>query len=286
MPLPTCECANELGQLELLRAIYCGIYALTGGDVGDATAGNQVLEIAQLEAINGNTDALPSALGQALMAASLPVVIASNQTSFPVTIAAGAAVIGHVIVDSGVITTVGAVTAITNALPAGNNNIGDVDVASLPSQGYGSKTTITRPANVTPYTAGDVLGGALTIATMGASGGDSILTNAFLLPQIAAIPAGMTSFRLHLYSATPPSAIADNGVWTFDAGDQAVYLGYVDLGSPADFGAGLFVQAVPINLQIKLVASTSVFGYLVTNGGFTPAANSEVYLLNTRAVGV
>lgn len=38
----------------------------------------------------------------------------------------------NVIVDSGTIT---AVTAISNALPAGNNNIGDVDVATLPGTG-------------------------------------------------------------------------------------------------------------------------------------------------------
>ncbi len=36
----------------------------------------------------------------------------------------------HTVIDSGVITTVSAVTAISNALPAGNNNIGDIDVAS------------------------------------------------------------------------------------------------------------------------------------------------------------
>src|SRR6185503_2726981 len=38
----------------------------------------------------------------------------------------------------GVIATVGSVTAIANALPAGNNNIGDVDVASLPAIPTGS----------------------------------------------------------------------------------------------------------------------------------------------------
>lgn len=37
----------------------------------------------------------------------------------------------HTVVDSGTITTVASVTAIANALPAGNNNIGDVDVASV-----------------------------------------------------------------------------------------------------------------------------------------------------------
>lgn len=42
----------------------------------------------------------------------------------------------HTVVDSGTITTVStvtAVTAISNALPAGNNNIGDVDVVTLPA---------------------------------------------------------------------------------------------------------------------------------------------------------
>lgn len=39
---------------------------------------------------------------------------------------------------TGVIATVGAVTAITNALPAGTNNIGDVDVLSLPALAAGT----------------------------------------------------------------------------------------------------------------------------------------------------
>lgn len=42
---------------------------------------------------------------------------------------------GAVVVSSGTIT---AVTGITNALPAGNNNIGDVDVASLPALAAGT----------------------------------------------------------------------------------------------------------------------------------------------------
>lgn len=53
------------------------------------------------------------------------VAIASDNTAFAVnaTLQAGSAVIGHVIVDSGTLT---AVTAITNALPAGSNVIGHV----------------------------------------------------------------------------------------------------------------------------------------------------------------
>lgn len=65
--------------------------------------------------------------GQQLSAASVPVVIASDQSAVPIT------------------GTVTAVTAITNALPAGTNNIGDVDVLSsaLPT---GASTAAKQPA--------------------------------------------------------------------------------------------------------------------------------------------
>jgi len=54
-----------------------------GAPVGGATSANQVLEIAALDSINTKT---PVA-GQAAMAASSPVVIASNQSAIPVTLA-------------------------------------------------------------------------------------------------------------------------------------------------------------------------------------------------------
>jgi hypothetical protein len=177
-----------------------------------------------------------------------------------------------------------AIDGATGALLVLSQPLTSADVVTVASSGFSAQTTITRPANTTPYTAGDVLGGALTIPNIGPLAGSVILTNLALMPQIAAIPAGMTSFRLHLYSITPPSALADNAAWDLPAGDRASYLGYVDLGSPADFGSTLFVQAVQVNQQVKLT-TTSLFAYLVTNGGFTPAANSEVYRLDTNAVG-
>lgn len=146
-----------------------------------------------------------------------------------------------------------------------------------------SKVTITRPANADAYTAGDTVGGVFEIPLV--AGRDALITSVDLQPQIAAIPVGMTSFRLHLYDVTPPSAIADNAAWTLPADDRASYLGYVDLGSPADVGATLFTQVDQVNKQIR-TQSSSIFGYLVTNGGFTPAGNSEVYVLNLHTVGM
>lgn len=61
---------------------------------GSATSANQVLEIAALNAIDAGT---PAALGQTTMAASMPVVIASNQSAIPIS--------GTVTVDTSLLAT-------------------------------------------------------------------------------------------------------------------------------------------------------------------------------------
>ena len=150
---------------------------------------------------------------------------------------------------------------------------------------FNAATTITRPANTTTYSAGDVVGGAITFANMGTSGGRIMLTSSQLELDIAAIPTGMTSFFVALYSVTPPSALADNAAWDLPSGDRASFLGIVQLGTPVDLGSTLYVEQNIINKQIKL-AGTSAFGYLVTATGYTPAANSEVYVCSLHSVGV
>jgi hypothetical protein len=89
-------------------------------------------------------------LGSKVSASSLPVVIASDQGAVPISgtitvgtlpaLPSGSNTIGsvtqatgsnlHTVVDSGTITTVSAVTAITNALPSGTNSIGAVTQAT------------------------------------------------------------------------------------------------------------------------------------------------------------
>lgn len=150
--------------------------------------------------------------------------------------------------------------------------------------------TITRPANVTAYTANDVIGdvdkgAALELPGMAARNGMEIMiTSAKLEADIAAIPAGMTSFRVHLYKAKPASALPDNGAHDVPAGDRVDYLGYFDFGNIVDLGSTLYIQADSINKHIKLSdTDTSLWFYLTTIGGFTPAANSEVYKLTMCA---
>jgi len=136
-----------------------------------------------------------------------------------------------------------------------------------------SLVTITRPADTTAYTANDVVGGAISFPAIGWNGNDVIITSAALMINIAAIPAGMTSFRAYLYNVTPPSALADNAAWDLPSGDRAAYIGYVDFGTPVDLGSTLYVQSDGVNAAIKS-SSITIFAYLVTIGAFTPAAST------------
>ncbi len=84
---------------------------------------------AATETTLASIDTKTPALGQALMAASRPVVIASNQSAVPVS---GSVTVSGTVAatQSGTwnIATVTAVTGITNALPAGANVIGKVGI--------------------------------------------------------------------------------------------------------------------------------------------------------------
>lgn len=149
-----------------------------------------------------------------------------------------------------------------------------------------SVAAITRPANTTAYTASDVVGGVLTFSSVTAvPGGPVMLTSCDLRYDAAAIPSGMTSFRLYLYSATPASAYADNAPWDLPSGDRAAFIGYVDLGAILDLGSTLFAQVDGVNKQVHCATgSTTLYGYLVTIGGYTPAANSETAQVALRGV--
>lgn len=212
-------------------------------------------------------------------------------TPLPTAIYAGGAAIdlstGTAGTPAGGVSSIQGVSGMVPVVVAGGGTAGvpAAAVASVQGFGYDVPTTITRPANTTAYTAGDVVGGAIQITALAPAASSIIVTGAQLELDIAAIPSGMTSFRLHLYSVTPPSALADNAAWDLPSGDRASYLGFIDLGAPADLGSTCYCEIANVNKQIK-TAGANVFAYLQTNGGFTPAANSEVYKLTLHSVGV
>jgi hypothetical protein len=121
---------------------------------------------------------------------------------------------------------------------------------------------------------------------VGPASSTAILTGTRLELDIAAVPSGMTFFTLHLYSATPPSAYADNAAWDLPSGDRSVYMGNVIVGTPVDLGSTLYVEINNINKMLKLVGGSTLYGYLVTATGYTPAANSEVYKLTLATAAI
>ncbi len=158
------------------------------------------------------------------------------------------------------------------------------------SLGYASIASVTRTNDTADYAANDVIGAAtgasaaLTFASIGRGAGEHIVTSASLEIDAGAVISGETSYKLYLYSVTPPSALGDNAAFDLPAGDRASFLGVIDLGTPVDLGSTLYVETNNINKQVTL-AGTSLFGYLVTVGAYTPTA-SRVHkvTLHTKAV--
>ena len=144
--------ATEAKQDTIITALTSILTELGDKLDGSAFAAEDFASENTLSAINAKL----AALGQAAMAASMPVVIASNQTSVPVTEASAAAIaasasvlddwdesdrakVNPVVGSAGLAGGAGVdaanalrVSIATNTpLPAGTNNIGDVDVLSI-----------------------------------------------------------------------------------------------------------------------------------------------------------
>jgi len=141
----------------------------------------------------------------------------------------------------------------------------------------GSPVTITRPNDTSAYTANDVIGAAtgstaaVEFKNMGPSGARIMITSTQLEIDASAVISGETSYRLHLYNITPPSASGDNAAWDLPSGDRASYLGFLELGTPVDLGSTLYVEQNIVNKQTSL-STQSLWGYLVTIGAYTPTA--------------
>lgn len=176
----------------------------------------------------------------------------------------------------------------TRLLVDGSGVIQPVSLSVAPAGlAYVSSTLVTRPANTTAYTANDVYGGVFELQNIGASGGFVFIESIDIIFNITAVPSGMSSFTNYLFSATPPSVITDNLAFSVSSNDRATILnpkGIVLSASLAQGGGSVVAEARNLNQLYKLAnGSTSLWGYLVTNGAFTPAANSESFTIRVRS---
>jgi hypothetical protein len=139
----------------------------------------------------------------------------------------------------------------------------------MPDQLIGKSARATFTPAAASHTAGDVNGGAQVFALGAPEGCLFLITDADL--YIDGGTAEATSWRLHLYSAMPASALADDAAWDVPAGDRTAYLGYIDLGTALDLGATQGIQTSGINRSVQLTGN-HLFGYLVNLTTLTPDA--------------
>ena len=183
----------------------------------------------------------------------------------------------------------GRLVSVSNALPV---------VLSSPTStatgGAVSTVSFVRTADATAYAANDVIGinaagvagsAIHTFALAGPAGGNVIVTGYDLTIDATAIPAGMTTFRLHLYDASP-TAILDNAAFNLVTADQLKHLSALDTVTMVDYGNSLYGSVNKIDHQVKLASGvTSLFAELVTTAAFTPASATAFQIrLRTRAV--
>ena len=175
---------------------------------------------------------------------------------------------------------------VSDRIPVLSNGKIPVDVASsTPGLAWVSTATITRAANTTIYTASapnfDVYGDLFELQNIGQAGKAIFLSFFEISLNLDAVPQGMTSFRVYLYP-TQPTNIADNSIWTIGSDPVLDSVGFNVFMGIAQ-GGGKVVGVIRDLNQEFILTSTSLWGYLVTNGAIVPDANSEEGTIRARS---
>lgn len=177
----------------------------------------------------------------------------------------------------------GASIVLTETIPAANDGTLNIALANGTSTGITAAPTSadTTAGSISTANAGTAI---LTLANAGPKGGLVYITDVNLRRNVTALVSGESTYRLHLYSASP-DAVLDNAAWDLSsAGDRTKYLGYVDLLTPADVGSSLLSQNPSVNRLVRLAAdSSTLYAVLQTIGAYTPASG-DVAVIDYYAV--
>jgi hypothetical protein len=138
----------------------------------------------------------------------------------------------------------------------------------------------------TSHTGGDCVGAAQRLITFANAGttGFKVLNSSL---TIASGTTTASAYTLHLYSITPPSAIADDAPWDLTSADRAYYLGPVAIAQPADLGGTAFAETQTHQKVIDLPAgSTGLWAYLVITTTTTLEAVAHTVKLSVETPAV
>jgi len=171
------------------------------------------------------------------------------------------------------------------ALPAGTNNIGDVDVLTLPALAAGTNyigtigardgmIEITPTLDTNAYTAGDTLFAATEIANAAGASGIPVILNTVLVVDKDDQGAAMD---LHFFDRSVTFGTANAAPGISDA-DAAYYLGHVSVaaGDYKDLGGVKVATVKGIALGPIKPNATSIYVGGVTGGTPTHSASGLV----------
>jgi hypothetical protein len=147
---------------------------------------------------------------------------------------------------------------------------------------HSTGVTITRPADTTTYTAGDVVCNAATLQIPNvARSGSAVIQHATLVSS--SNPTLKGDFELWLFSATV-AAVADNAAFAPTDAEMLTFVGMIPFAT-ADFKAGLSGADGPGNamcqsssLAIPTTAGT-LYAQLVVRNAYVPIS-AEVLKIN------
>jgi hypothetical protein len=165
-----------------------------------------------------------------------------------------------------------------NPVQIASSNGADIDNSNPIAVGFGaySASAVFTPAAAS-HTAGDSVGVADEFELGAPTGSLLRIVNASML--VAGATNETSTWRLYLFSVTPPSALADDAPFVLASGDRASFLGYFDFAQLVDVGDTLYIEATP-NKVIRLTGD-SVFAYLVNLTTVSTAAVARTVTIHT-----
>jgi hypothetical protein len=153
--------------------------------------------------------------------------------------------------------------------------------------------SFTRPADTTAYVDGDLVANDTTAASVTAMSFTNFIdpnqrSGCVRRARIHKSGTGVTnsSFRLHLFTASPGVANGDNGafvpsVMTGWLGSIAVTVD--EAGTAGSVGVGVPVTGAEINFQLaQPQTNVTLYGLLEAKGAYTPG-NAEVFTVTLEA---
>lgn len=140
--------------------------------------------------------------------------------------------------------------------------------------------SVTRPANTTPYTAGDVVGSLLTFEGVAPLRGQGGLLESAIVITSAFVATG-PDLELWLFSDTQADLDADNAPYTPTDAQMLTLVGWIQFPT-ANFRSGDLTTGAGGNQQCTApsvgiaVNSDTLYGVLIARNAYVPVS-SEVF---------